>query len=135
MGLQQSAAQLEAALKQDDRTTASRLLVPFEQALTTVCSASALLSDVQVKEDAVVGGASPADSVSQIRLLSLLLQSHDLQAAQTLQMLRHNITNADSLALVARLGEAIDRLDYQQAQQLLEQLAAQLNISLVEELL
>ncbi len=135
LGLQQSAAQMEAALKQNDRAAASRLLVPFEQALTTVCSASALLSDLQVKEETVAGESNPADSVSQIRLLSLLLQSHDLQAAQTLQTLQHNVTDQDSLAIVARLGEAIDRLDYQQALQLLEQLATRLNISLVEELL
>lgn len=133
--LQESAYQLEQALKKNDRPTAIRLLVPFEQALKEVCSTADLLTNVTFEAQTTGGEQAPDDLVTHLQSLYPLLRSHDLHAVQSASQLRQLLTDSDELALATRLSEAIDRLDYQQALELLEQLAAQRNIKLVEEFL
>jgi len=132
--LQQHAAQLEEALKQGDRDEASRLLVPFEQALLQVCSAAEHLSAIALPSYADADGSPQPDSLAgQMQLLDQLLHSNDLQAHEILAQLRQRLTAPDDRTAVERLGEAIDRLDYQQALQLLRQLAVRHTITLMEE--
>lgn len=133
--LQRLAAQLEDALKKDDRAAATHLLAPFEQSLLQVCSAADLLSGLNVETEPTGAGAATDSLAAQMQLLYLLLRSNDLQASQTLALLRHRLTDRTEQPVMAELSQAIDRLDYAQAQKLLEQLAAQHNIILAEDFL
>lgn len=130
--LQRSAAALEEALKKNDRAAAGHLLTTFEQALDEVCGTAALLSGIRVEPPSANAELSAGDLTTIIRQLHLLLQSHDLQAAPCAAQLRHLLSDNDGLALAGRLSEAIERLDYSGAEQLLQQLAAQREIPLVE---
>jgi PAS domain S-box-containing protein len=130
--LQQRAAQLEETLKQGDRDGATRLLAPFEQALLQVCNAAELLSAIALSPEP--GGEAPTDSLAgQLQLLAQLLRSNDLQALEVLVQLRQRLTTPEERTIAERLGEAVDRLNYQQALHLLEQLAAQHTIMLTED--
>ncbi|MGE3550328.1 MAG: ATP-binding protein [Geobacter sp.] len=132
--LQQRAAQLEEALKQGDRDGATRLMVPFEQSLLQVCSAAEQLSSIALPAyNDADGAVDPGSLAGQLQLLDQLLRSNDLQAQEVLAQLRQRLTAPDDRTAVERLGEAIDRLDYHQALQLLKQLAARHTITLMEE--
>jgi len=133
--LQQLSAQLEDALKKADRSQADRLLIPFEQALLQVCSAAELLTNVNVETAPPTTSQGTDTLASQMQLLYLLLRSNDLQAAQALAQLKPLLTAGYEQEIITKLGEAIDRLDYQQAQHLLAQLATNRTIMLMEELL
>jgi PAS domain S-box-containing protein len=130
--LQQRAAQLEDALKQGDRDGATRQLAPFEQALLQVCSAAELLNAITLPSAAAGSETTPDSLADQMQLLAQLLRSNDLQALEVLAQLRQRLTEPEERTIVASLGEAVDRLDYQQALQLLEQLATQRTITLTE---
>ncbi len=131
--LHQTAARLEEALKREDRSAAADLLGPFAQALHEVCEAAAQLSSVEPEPEAAHEGDVEEDPSRGCRQLHLLLQSHDLQASQLVSQLQRQLTDRGVQGIVSQLREAVDRLDYQQAQLLLEQLAGQLGITLTEE--
>ena len=133
--LQQRSGQLEETLKKGDRAAASHLLVPFEQALLQVCSAADQLSSIHLGTPPGSSRTTPNSLAAQMQLLYQLLCSNDLQASQAFATLRQRLSNAEDQPVLDSLSEAIDRLDYHQAQGLLQQLATQHTIILTEETL
>ncbi len=133
--LQQSAALLEDALKRGGAPEATQLFARFEHELTTVMGAADLLGPVAPSLTAAEQLPAPDGLTSQLRLLYQQIHAHNPQAPLAVAQLQTALTLPDDLALAARLSEALDRLDFPGAGELLERLAAQRSITLKDDFL
>lgn len=133
-GVYEAARELEVGLRQDQRETLDARVERLSRALEEVCRSVAGCWTGEVEADTSVGipqEPAPAAIASVLAEFDTLLKNRRFSARKQFELVREQVTTE---ALEGRLDEiqsCLDRLDFQQARELLPSLATALGVTLV----
>ena len=132
--LVEAGSRLEDLLRRGEHDSALTALKPLEDALGVVIEAAALLTAMELREE-LQNVAMPIVSLlsASVNELAALLRIQDLRASRPMETIRESLGKGVHGKRIAELGAAIERLDFKKALRLLEKLARELDISLVDE--